>query len=135
MKFKLIRSLSDARLLNEFGTADDASHPALRQAMKAKAEAERREDEADNGGMEQQPKDYAEDEEAGPDVPRELHRGEVKRTIVIGKGPEGSEAEKIAYSVAEQLRSPEDGIHAQAGIGEKGWFVTVVINQKADMPW
>ena len=55
--------------------------------------------------------------------------GRFERTIVIGKGPEGSEAEKIAYSIAKQLRSPEDGIHTSAGIGADGWFVTVAINK------
>lgn len=48
-------------VINEFGTAGDAGHPALKQAARAKAEAERREAEADNGGMEP-PKDYAEEE-------------------------------------------------------------------------
>ena len=114
------------KLLKEFGTADDAAHPALKQAMQANAAAERREEEADRGGMEQ-PKDYADEEDE--------EGGQVTRTVVIGKGAEGSEAEKIAYSVAEQLRSPEDGIHTSAGVGTDGWFVKVVINQKADMPW
>ena len=91
-------------LLREFGTADDAAHPALKQAMKAKRAAEREEKEADFGGMEP-PKDYADEDEenvkrfdkrnlpfggnAWPGLDRDLGDDDEMKGGEDGLGPDG----------------------------------------------
>lgn len=71
--------------------------------------------------------------QAGQTMRLESANSGYDKYIIVGGNPRDKETfrqlEKVAYSVAEQLRSPENGVHAQAGVGHDGWFVHIVINK------